>query len=136
MADLLVAGAGMAGLVAAAEARRLGAEPVVLEKLDQPGGSMRLSSGVIWRHRDFAQFREECPQGDERLQRLLFEQLNYDIAWLAYLAAPVLERETGNPLTSGTRFDPEGLTTALVGAAGGLGAGDRAPGVQLGVALR
>ena len=52
MADLLVAGAGMAGLVAAAEARRLGAEPLVLEKLDRPGGSMRLSSGFVWRHRD------------------------------------------------------------------------------------
>ena len=70
MPDLVVAGAGMAGLAAAAEARRLGAEPLVLEKLDRPGGSMRLSSGVIWRHRDFERFRAECPDGDERLQRL------------------------------------------------------------------
>ena len=29
-------------------------------------------------------------------------------------------RETGNPLTTGTRFDPEGLTAALVEAAGGV----------------
>ena len=35
----------MAGLVAAAEARRLGADVLVFEKLDRPGGSMRLSSG-------------------------------------------------------------------------------------------
>jgi flavin-dependent dehydrogenase len=49
MADLVIAGAGMAGLSAAAEARRLGATPLVFEKLDRPGGSMRLSSGVIWR---------------------------------------------------------------------------------------
>ena len=120
MADLVVAGAGMAGLAAAAEARGLGAEPLVLEKLDRPGGSMRLSSGVIWRHRDFERFREECPEGDERLQRLLFERLEDDLAWLESLDATVLARETGNPLTTGTRFDPEGLTAALVEAAGGL----------------
>ena len=120
MADLVVAGAGMAGLAAAAEARGLGAEPLVLEKLDRPGGSMRLSSGVIWRHRDFERFREECPEGDERLQRLLFERLEDDLAWLESLDATVLARETGNPLTTGTRFDPDGLTTALVQAAGGV----------------
>lgn len=120
MADLVVAGAGMAGLVAAAEARRLGAEPLVLEKLARPGGSMRLSSGVIWRHRHFDGFREECPDADERLQRLLFERLDADLDWLESLGAPVVARETGNPLTAGTRFDPAGLTDALVEAAGGV----------------
>jgi succinate dehydrogenase/fumarate reductase flavoprotein subunit len=113
LADLIVAGAGMAGLVAAAEARRLGAQPVVLEKLDRPGGSMRLSSGVVWRHRDFERFRVECPDGDERLQRLLFERLDSDLAWLESLGAPVVERTTGNELTTGVRFDVDGLTAAL-----------------------
>ena len=59
----------MAGLVAAARARELGAEVVVLEKGDRCGGSMLLSSGVIWRHRSLAEFREECPGGDPVLQR-------------------------------------------------------------------
>jgi succinate dehydrogenase/fumarate reductase flavoprotein subunit len=142
MADVVVAGAGMAGLVAAAEARGLGAEPLVLEKLRRPGGSMRLSSGVIWRHRDFDTFREECPDGDERLQRLIFERLDDDLRWLESLGAPVLDRETGNPLTTGTRFDPAGLTDALVDAAGGLapadgaGAGPSAAGVRLAERLR
>src|SRR5215212_9461307 len=104
MPDIFVAGAGMAGLAAAAEARRLGAAPVVLEKLARAGGSMRLSSGVIWRHREFGAFREECPAGDERLQRLLFERLDADIDWLESLGGPVVARETGNPLTTGTRF--------------------------------
>jgi succinate dehydrogenase/fumarate reductase flavoprotein subunit len=120
MPDLVVAGAGMAGLVAAAEARRLGADPLVVEKLRRPGGSMRLSSGVIWRHREFERFREECPAGDERLQRLLFERLDADRDWLESLGAPVVERETGNPLTAGTRFDPEGMTDALVRAIRGV----------------
>ncbi len=121
MPDLVVAGAGMAGLVAAAEARRLGAEPLVLEKLGEPGGSMRLSSGVVWRHREFAQFRADCPAGDERLQTRLFERLDGDLRWLETLGATVTERGTGNPLTTGVRFDPEGLTAALVAAANGAG---------------
>jgi succinate dehydrogenase/fumarate reductase flavoprotein subunit len=136
MPDLVVAGAGMAGLTAAAEARRLGAAPVVLEKLARPGGSMRLSSGVIWRHRDFETFREECPHGDECLQRLLFERLDADIDWLESLGAPAIERETGNPLTTGARFDPEALTSALVEAAGGLAGGASTAGaVRLEAAL-
>ena len=135
MADLVVAGAGMAGLAAAAEARRLGAEPLVLEKLSRPGGSMRLSSGVLWRHRELERFRAECPDGDERLQRLLFERLDQDLSWLESIGVPVVERETGNPLTTGTRFDPAGLTDALVEAAGGVRVGEPllepAPGVPL-----
>jgi fumarate reductase flavoprotein subunit len=117
--DLVVAGAGMGGLVAAAEARRLGAEPLVLEKLGEPGGSMRLSSGVVWRHREFERFRADCPDGDVRLQECLFERLDDDLRWIEALGAPVTARTTGNPLTTGVRFDPEGLTAALVSAAGG-----------------
>ena len=120
MPDLVVAGAGMAGLVAAAEARRLGAEPLVFEKVEEAGGSMRLSSGVIWRHRDFDRFRVECPGGHERLQRKLFEHLDGDLRWLEELGAPVTARETGNPLTTGLRFDPAGMTEALLAAAGGI----------------
>ena len=96
---------------------------------------MRLSSGVVWRHRELERFRAECPEGDERLQRLLFERLDEDLGWLESLGAPVVERETGNPLTTGTRFDPAGLTDALVEAAGGVRLGEPllepAPGVPL-----
>jgi fumarate reductase flavoprotein subunit len=111
----------MAGLVAAAEARRLGAAPAVFEKLDRPGGSMRISSGVVWRHHDFDRFRAECQGGDPQLQRLLYERLDGDLRWLESLGAPVVARRTGNPLTAGVRFDPEGMTAALVAAAGAAG---------------
>jgi succinate dehydrogenase/fumarate reductase flavoprotein subunit len=120
LADLVVAGAGMAGLVAAAESRRLGASPVVFEKLDRPGGSMRLSSGVVWRHRELDRFHAECPGGDPLLQRLLFERLDEDLSWLESLGAAVVERTTGNALTTGVRFDPERLTAALAEASGDL----------------
>jgi succinate dehydrogenase/fumarate reductase flavoprotein subunit len=124
MPDLIVAGAGMAGLAAAAEARALGAEPLLLEKLDAAGGSMVLSSGVVWRHRDFHRFRAECPGGDERLQRALFERLDHDLAWIESLGAPVVERETGNPHTTGVRLDVRGARDALLEAAGGARLGE------------
>ena len=63
----------MAGLAAAAHARSLGADVVVMEKGSRAGGSMLLSSGMAWRHRTFELFREECPAGDPELQRLLDE---------------------------------------------------------------
>jgi succinate dehydrogenase/fumarate reductase flavoprotein subunit len=117
--DLLVAGAGMAGLAAAARARELGARVVVLEKGDRAGGSMLLSSGVVWRHREFEVFRSECDEGDPGLQRVLFERLDSDVRWLASLGAEVVEANSGNERTTGVRFDTESLTQALVTAAGG-----------------
>ena len=114
----MVAGAGMAGLCAAARARELGAEVLMLEKGERVGGSMALSSGVVWRHRDWERFREECPAGDVALQRLLFERLDESLGWLESLGAPVAERGTGNPLTTGVRFDVPQLKEALLEAAG------------------
>jgi fumarate reductase flavoprotein subunit len=113
MPDLVVAGAGMAGLAAAARARELGANVVVHEKGDRPGGSMLLSSGVVWRYREWATFRAECPSGEPALQRAVWEGLDDALAWLESLGAPVVARETGNLLTTGVRFDPRGLTEAL-----------------------
>ena len=108
----------MAGLAAAARARELGAEPLVLEKGDRAGGSMLLSSGVIWRHRTLDGFRADCPGGDPELQQVVVEQLDEAIEWLESLGAPVLEHETGNPRTIGKRFDTRGLTDALLRAIG------------------
>jgi succinate dehydrogenase/fumarate reductase flavoprotein subunit len=103
----------MAGLVTAARLRELGGEPVVREKGTRVGGSMLLSSCVIWRHREWDDFRGECPGGDERLQRLIWERLDDAVAWLVSLGAKIVRQETGNPLTIATRFDPRALTETL-----------------------
>jgi hypothetical protein len=105
----------MAGLVAAARLRELGREPIVREKGTRIGGSMLLSSCVVWRHREWEDFRRECPGGDERLQRVVWERLDDAIAWLESRGAPVVWHETGNPLTVGKRFDPKGIVEALAG---------------------
>ena len=110
-----VAGAGMAGLVASARLRELGRDVVVREKGTRVGGSMLLSSCVVWRHRKWEDFRRECPGGDETLQRLIWERLDDAIEWLVGRGAPVVWEETGNPRTVGKRFDPRGLVDALAG---------------------
>lgn len=108
----------MAGLVAAVRLRELAVDAVVLEKGTRPGGSMLLSSGVIWRYRTLQEFREECPGGDPDLQRLVLERLDEAIAWLESLGAPVVWQETGNPRTIGRRFDSRGLSDVLAAHAG------------------
>ncbi|MBA3841690.1 MAG: FAD-binding protein [Actinobacteria bacterium] len=113
-----VAGAGMAGLVVAARLRELGVDAAVREKGTRVGGSMLLSSCVLWRHADWDTFRAECPDGDERLQRLVWERLDDGLAWLRSLGAEPVWDETGNPCTTGQRFDPRSLTTMLAERAG------------------
>jgi hypothetical protein len=91
---------------------------------------MLLSSGVVWRYRTFDEFRRQCPDGDPPLQRAIVERLDDALGWLESLGAPLLRRETRNPRTFGWRFDPRGLTDALVRAAGGVQTG-RAVGAEL-----
>ena len=103
----------MAGLVCAARARELGLAPTVLEKGTRPGGSMLLSSGVIWRHLEWRDFRADCPEGDEALQRLIWERLDDALDWLVSLGAEPVWEDTENPRTTGKRFDPRALTKLL-----------------------
>src|SRR5215471_8132349 len=108
----------MAGLVAAVRLRQLGCSPRVLEKGLRAGGSMLLSSCVVWRHLGWERFRSDCPRGGERLQRLIWERLDESLAWLESLGAEPVWRDTENPLTTGRRYDPRALTR-LLGEAGG-----------------
>ncbi len=124
---LHVAGAGMAGLCATARARELGLDVVVHEKGDRPGGSMLLSSCVVWRYRDLDAFRAECPGGDPELQRQVIERLDEAITWLRSLGAEVVWEETGNERTVGVRFEPQSLTDVLARAAGDVQLGTTAP---------
>ena len=110
----------MAGLVAAARVRELGHEPRVLEKGTRAGGSLLLSSCVVWRHHEWERFRDECPGGDEQLQRLIWERLDGGLAWLESLGAEPVWRDTENPVTTGRRYDPQALAQLLVEAAGGV----------------
>jgi fumarate reductase flavoprotein subunit len=110
---VLIAGAGMAGLVCAARLRELGHRSRVVEKGTRAGGSMLLSSGVIFRHLELDDFRAECPGGDPELQRLIWERLDDALAWLVSLGAETVWEDTENPRTTGKRFDPRQLVALL-----------------------
>src|SRR5260370_22322880 len=106
----------MAGLVCATRARELGLRPRVVEKGTRSGGSMLLSSCVVWRHLEWERFRTECPGGDELLQRLIWERLDESLGWLESLGAEPGLRDTENPLPTARRFDPRAITRLLLAA--------------------
>jgi len=111
---VVIAGGGLAGLTAALRATELGTRVTLLEKGAYPGGSFVYSSGYIWSYVDLPTFRREAPGGDATLQRLILERLGSSLTWLEGAGDVLLARETENPLTFGSRFDPERTVSALV----------------------
>ena len=111
--NLIVVGGGLAGLVATLRAIELDARTTVLEKGDRLGGSFVYSSGYVWSYKDLRTFRREAPGGDIALQKVILERFMPGLECLEEFGAPVLARETGNPLTFGARFDPERTVATL-----------------------
>jgi succinate dehydrogenase/fumarate reductase flavoprotein subunit len=72
-ADLLVIGAGMAGLSAGAWAARQGATVVVVDRGHEPGGSAALSGGYLWTAPSRAALRVKDPDGDPDLAEMIVD---------------------------------------------------------------
>ena len=88
----------MAGLCAAARARELGADVLVLEKGDRAGGSMRLSSGFVWRHDELRPTSApNVPTATRRSSALILERFDDGIGWLESLGAPVADSRDRQP---------------------------------------
>lgn len=113
-ATVLVVGAGLAGLAAAAAARAEGADVVVLERASEPGGATVQSAGWIWRYRDRQAARAGAPHGDEAVQARIVQQLDGDIEWLQRIGVRLLATDTERPHTVGARVDPRQAVSALV----------------------
>ncbi|HEX6349123.1 MAG TPA: FAD-dependent oxidoreductase [Candidatus Dormibacteraeota bacterium] len=86
--DLLVIGAGMAGLSAAAMAARQGARVLVAEKAAQSGGNAALA-GYIWTARSPEVMREVIPDGDPALGAMLASGLDPALEWVRSLGVHV-----------------------------------------------
>jgi succinate dehydrogenase/fumarate reductase flavoprotein subunit len=93
--DLLVLGAGMAGLAAAAEAAAAGAVVGVAEKLPEIGGSAALSAGIFWAPRDEAELRARIPGGEPELGRALTADFPGAAEWVRGTGIEMSDRIEG-----------------------------------------
>ena len=82
--DLLVIGAGMAGLSAAARAAEAGARVMVVERGDQVGGSA-IHAGFVWTAPTWEVMREVNPDGDPALGRLVVDGFADAVSWIGSL---------------------------------------------------
>ncbi len=80
--DVLVCGAGIAGLTAARTAQEAGARVIVLEKGPETGGSSAVSAGIVWTARDLAGWLSVQPGGDPTLGKALVTTYPEAIQWL------------------------------------------------------
>jgi succinate dehydrogenase/fumarate reductase flavoprotein subunit len=132
--DLVVCGAGMAGLCAAVSAIEAGARPLVLEKGPAPGGSMRMSGGTIWTAPGMDVMERWVPGGDRVRQRRLVAGLRPGLDWLASLGveelAPIgTDRQTGSEVDAGQLTDR--LVHAVVDGGGRVETGCALESLQL-----
>jgi len=102
--DLLVIGAGMAGLTAAARAVREGRGVVVVEVGDNVGGSARFA-GYIWTAPSRAVMDEVNPHGDEALRHAVVDRFAEGVEWIRSVGVEVHEAVPVLGFGRGHQFD-------------------------------
>jgi len=108
--DVLVIGAGMAGLTAAARSLDRGASVVVVEKAETVGRSPRFA-GYAWTAPDRAVMEEVNPNGDPALRNALVDGFADGIAWIRALgvhcadAVPILRYGRGHQFDTNQYLD-------------------------------
>jgi succinate dehydrogenase/fumarate reductase flavoprotein subunit len=90
--DLLVIGAGMAGLTAAAAAADASKTVLVVEKAEEIGGSAVLSSGYVWTLDHIEDFDAVDPDGDRSLHQVLVDEFPVLIKRIKAGGTPITER--------------------------------------------
>lgn len=102
--DLLVIGAGMAGLTAAARAARDGRRVVVVEVGDDVGGSARFA-GYIWTAPSREVMDEVNPGGDETLRHAVVDRFAEGVEWIRSVGVDVQEAVPVLGFGRGHQFD-------------------------------
>ncbi len=93
--DLLVVGAGMTGLTAAAMAARRGLEVLLVDKADHLGGSAAMSSGYMWTAPTLEALQGEDPTCDPELGAALADHFLEGIDWVKSLGVECSKIITG-----------------------------------------
>jgi tricarballylate dehydrogenase len=119
--DVVVLGAGLAGLAAAVTAATGGARTLVLERAPVIGGAAAISGGYVWAIEDEAALRREDPGPYQRHGRMVVDGYHDAIEWLSGFTSPLtgVERALAG---RGRKFDMPvllaHLTRALTAAGG------------------
>ena len=103
-ADVLVLGAGLAGMSAAVTAAEAGAKTVLIERAPMIGGSAVLSGGYVWSMRSLADLRAEDPGEFQRHGHIVIENYHDTIGWLSRYSDPI-SAEQAALSGRGRRFD-------------------------------
>jgi succinate dehydrogenase/fumarate reductase flavoprotein subunit len=103
--DLLVLGAGMAGLTAAARAATAGLRVLVVEKQPVLGGSALVSGGHLWTTPTVEGYAAENPGGDRALGTALVEGFPAAVDWVRSTGAWVSDELTVLGYGRGYRID-------------------------------
>lgn len=100
--DVVVAGAGFAGLVAANVIAVHGLKVLVLESCSGPGGCAAISAGIVWAPLSGEELAAYVPDGDAALQRAYCRNFDEAIWWLRSRGLPLSETEPLGSLGRGS----------------------------------
>ncbi|NGO13636.1 FAD-binding protein [Streptomyces sp. HC44] len=102
--DLLIVGAGMAGLTAGARAVRNGLSVVIAEIGGDVGGSARFA-GYAWTAPSHDVMDQHNPHGDVALKRALVDRFDDGISWIRSLGVEAKEAQRILSFGRGHQFD-------------------------------
>lgn len=102
--DLLIIGAGMAGLTAGARAVRNGLSVAVVEIAADVGGSARFA-GYAWTAPSHEVMDQQNPHGDHALKRALVERFAEGVEWIRSTGVDVKAPQRVLSFGRGHRFD-------------------------------
>jgi len=114
-ADLLVLGAGIAGLTAAARAAAAGARVVIAEKGPAVGGSAQYA-GYVWTAESYERLREINPDGDPDLAHVVADNIEEGLDWIRSLDVEVGPKVVVLGYGRGCQTNLVGYITACLGA--------------------
>lgn len=99
--DIVIAGAGFSGLVAANIVADGGLKALVLEAGSGPGGCAGISAGIVWAPLSSEELAAYVPDGDAALQVAYCKYFDEAVSWLRSCGLPISDSEALGSLGKG-----------------------------------